>query len=151
MTLNEEFLCPNCDTRSKQVHACQEPISIQKMPAADVAKLKFLCVNCGRVSDEKSKLCQPEELNPSAQQVFIKAVKGTGVADVCAVCGQPVSPPGHICDPKGLPYTCEHCKKEVSRHTHMCKEIVEKAQYSCKDCGRVAVKKESLCAPYRLE
>lgn len=150
MTLKEEYLCPNCLTRGEHTHACQEPVAIQTMSIKEIDALHFYCVNCGRVADRENMLCQPKPLKPEGKQLFIKAAKGTGAADVCQVCGQPVSPPGHVCDAKGLPLKCEFCSQVMRAGTHVCKDILEKAEYTCKDCGRIAVRKEFLCAPVRI-
>jgi hypothetical protein len=150
-TMTEEFTCSACKQKGAHVHACQVPIKKKKMTLADIKKLVFFCASCGRVSETKDGLCQPVALNEKDKAKFVKAGLKSSDVETCEECGQPVSPPGHACNPKGLPYTCEYCGERVQNYHHMCKQIVEKAKFTCKNCGRIAVKKESLCAPIALK
>lgn len=149
--LTEEFLCPSCGEKSKHVHACQKDIKDVKMSLDKVKKLTHFCINCGRVSADSADLCQPVALDEKDKDRFVKAALKPSGADTCKNCGQPVSPPGHICDPKGLPYACDYCGATVTNYRHMCKQMVELAKYTCKNCGRIAVDKEGVCAPMKLE
>jgi hypothetical protein len=149
--MTEEFTCQACKKKGAHQHACQVPIKNRKMTLADIKKLAFFCASCGRVAETKDALCQPVALTEKDKANFVKAGLKTSSADTCKECGQPVSPPGHVCDPKGLPYTCEYCGEKVSNYRHMCKQLVDKAQFTCKNCGRIAVKKENLCAPAKLK
>jgi len=115
-----------------------------------VQKLNFYCINCGRVGETEDTLCQPARLTDKGKALFLQAALKSGEAHVCQVCGQPVAEPGHICDLKGLPHTCEYCGKQVANMFHVCKGIIDNAKYVCRDCGRIAVKKESLCSPERI-
>nr|MDO8084491.1 hypothetical protein [Candidatus Sigynarchaeum springense] len=150
MTLGDMFLCPNCEKRGPHTHACQEPVKHKKMTIDAVQKLNFYCINCGRVGETEDTLCQPARLTDKGKALFLQAALKSGEAHVCQVCGQPVAEPGHICDLKGLPHTCEYCGKQVANMFHVCKGIIDNAKYVCRDCGRIAVKKESLCSPERI-
>lgn len=149
--MTEDFTCTSCKQTGPHHHACQVPVKDKKMMLADIKALAYFCINCGRVAREKDVLCQPVALNEKDKERFVRAGITTSEADTCSVCGQPTSPPGHVCDPKGLPYTCEYCGEVVKSYRHMCKQIVDQARYTCKNCGRIAVKKEHLCAPIKLE
>ena len=150
MTLTEDFLCPNCASRPEHVHSCQNPVVEKFMTLNQIKKLQFYCHRCGRVAEFENKLCQPVILTEEEKQSFVSTTTIDGHAEVCQVCGQPVRRPGHVCDPKGLPYKCEYCGIQVISAYHLCKQIIDKARYWCKDCGRVGVNKEDLCAPARL-
>ncbi len=150
MTLNDMFICPNCEKRGPHTHSCQEPIKQTKMSAEQVKNLHFYCINCGRVGETEDTLCQPERLTDKGKALFLNTLVKYGEAHVCQICGQPVDEPGHICDLKGLPHVCEYCNAKVANLFHVCKGIVENAKYTCRDCGRIAVKKESLCSPERI-
>lgn len=149
--LTEGFLCPNCGEKSKHVHACQKDIKETKMSLDKVKQLEYFCINCGRVAGSDQDLCQPVALDEKEKSKFVKAAVESDGAETCKVCGQPVNPPGHICDPKGLPYTCDYCGDTVKNYRHMCKQMIEKAKYTCNNCGRIAVKKDDVCAPIKLQ
>jgi len=150
MTLMEDFLCPNCASRPEHVHSCQNPVVEKFMTTNQIKKLQFYCHACGRVAEFENKLCQPVMLTGEEKDAFVSTATIDGRAEVCQVCGQPVRRPGHICDPKGLPYKCDHCGIQVVSSYHVCKQIIDKAKFWCKDCGRISVSKENLCAPLRL-
>jgi DNA-directed RNA polymerase subunit RPC12/RpoP len=150
LTLSEGFNCPNCKKRDPHTHSCQEPVKQAKMGAEQVKKLGFYCINCGRVGETEDTLCQPARLTDKGKALFLSSLVKSGEAHVCQVCGQPVAEPGHICDLKGMPHVCEYCGKKVTDMFHICKGIVDNAKYTCRDCGRIAVKKESLCSPERI-
>nr|MDO8114510.1 hypothetical protein [Candidatus Sigynarchaeota archaeon] len=123
----------------------------KKMTIEDVKKLNYYCINCGRVGETEDTLCQPARLTENGKLLFLKAALLTGEAHICQVCGQPVQLPGHICDLKVASYECVYCKTSVQSLFHICKGIVDNAKYTCRDCGRIAVKKESLCSPIRIK
>jgi hypothetical protein len=150
-TMNEGFICANCETRGPHTHACQEPVKVTRLAIETIRKLKYYCKNCGRVAAVENELCMPVLLTAAGKELFLRTViaKGTD-AHACQICGQPVSPPGHICDPKELPHDCEFCGKKILTPYHVCAKIIEKAKYVCQDCGRIGVRKESLCAPARI-
>ena len=150
-SLTEGFLCPNCGKRSEHTHACQSKIKETKMSLEKVKKLEYFCINCGRVAEKENELCQPVSLDEEKKEKFVKKAIKSSEAEICKICGQPVSPPGHICDPKGLPYNCKYCGEKVKNYRHICKQMMEEAKYTCKNCGRVAVEKEDICAPMKLE
>jgi hypothetical protein len=149
--MNEGYLCIDCASRGPHKHSCEEPVKVTMLSLDAIRRLSYYCKNCGRVSDAENELCNPALLTPSGKGLFFRAatVRG-GVAQVCQVCGQPVGPPGHICDPKGLPLECEFCNSKMETPYHVCSGIIENAKYVCQDCGRIAVRKESLCAPARI-
>ncbi|MHA1680274.1 MAG: hypothetical protein ACTSUE_04660 [Promethearchaeota archaeon] len=149
--LTEGYLCPNCGERGEHLHACQMNFKDVTMSLEKVKKLQYFCINCGRVAEESTNLCQPVALDEKDKDRFVKAALKPSGADTCKTCGQPVTPPGHICDPKGLPYTCNYCGAQVKNYRHVCKQMIELAKYTCKSCGRIAVEKEDVCAPMKLE
>jgi hypothetical protein len=148
--MTEGTICPGCKDRGPHSHACHSPVTKTTIMIASIRNLNFYCKNCGRVADTSAELCNPELLTPEGKALFLHAAYKTGEAHVCKICGQPVSPPGHICDPKELPYDCEYCKKSVQDYLHMCQGIIDHAKFICQDCGRIAVHNESLCAPVRI-
>jgi len=148
--MTEDFICPTCKKKSKYVHACAEKIEKLRMSLDEIKELKYFCINCGRVSPIEDNLCHPVALDESDKAKFIIAAIGSESADVCKECGQPVSKPGHICDPK-LPYTCEYCGEEVKNYRHMCSNMVKRAKYTCKNCGRISPDADRLCAPQELK
>ncbi|MHA1847308.1 MAG: hypothetical protein ACTSYS_01875 [Promethearchaeota archaeon] len=151
MSLTEGFLCPNCGARGPHKHACQKEIKEIKMSLEKIKSLKYFCLNCGRVAETSEELCQPVALDEKDKEKFVKTAIKSDEAEVCKTCGQPVSPPGHICDPKGLPYTCSYCGEVVKGYYHVCKQMIDAAKYTCKSCGRIAPEKDLLCTPEELK
>jgi hypothetical protein len=133
--------CKYCG--AKQVlptHLCRKKINA----------LTHVCYNCGRVSDDPDKLCHPVPIDNSVKASWKHIPPHDSDVLKCKNCKQPITKPGHICDPM-LPYVCKYCKQNVTDTLHMCKEIIGKAKYTCKVCGRLAVEKKDVCAPVDLK
>ncbi|MHA1143502.1 MAG: hypothetical protein ACTSRW_02125 [Candidatus Helarchaeota archaeon] len=152
MTMMEDFTCENCGKKSFKEHLCS-PNMVKKehsITKEEIAALKFYCGHCGRVSPIEENLCKPQPIDPEMKAKF-EAVKITaGKAPTCKNCDQPVSPPGHVCDPR-LPYTCKYCGVEVKDMQHICSGYIEASKYFCKLCGRLAPEKDMLCSSWELK
>ncbi len=133
--------CPDCGTKNIHVrHICKGRIQ----------HLTHLCANCGEVSDDPEKLCNPVLIEESKMAKW-KTIPATGKkVPTCNGCHQPVNGAGHICDPK-LPYECQFCGEKITETHHMCQEIIKQAKYFCNLCGRLAVGKDDICAGYELK
>lgn len=72
---------------------------------------------------------------------------------LCPTCDTPASGRGHLCHPNavGIPFTCEFCKKTVKDPRHVCTAMVDKLEYQCKKCGRLAVYDTMLCESAPLD
>lgn len=152
MTMMDEYTCENCGKKSIHEHLCspKQAKKEHKMSKDEISKLKFYCGHCGRVSEMDDILCKPLPIDPEMRAKF-DAVKITGgTAATCKNCDQPVSPPGHICDPR-LPYTCKWCGVEVKDEHHICSKYLAESKYLCLLCGRLAPDKFMLCSATELK
>jgi hypothetical protein len=70
----------------------------------------------------------------------------------CKNCGTDTSGQGHLCHPnKNAPVPeCECCGKPADSR-HVCADMIERLEYQCKQCGRVAVYGSLLCDPETIE
>jgi len=172
MTLMEEIKCENCKRVSPALHLCRVHEQGKKVPwtcehcgekevkyghfdKKMIASLKFTCGFCGRVSPEEDFLCEPVPLSNTVKDSYTKATFKGDVAVTCDICGQPIVMPGHTCDKKEN-YKCQYCgvtvdiKKHGGQH-HTCKQLIEKAKYFCRVCGRLGVNPWDLCTPIELK
>lgn len=166
MTMMEDWICKNCN--KNHFHLCNTVESIEKeyglhdcpycnaknvnikhLCKRKVKELTHICTNCGRVSDNPEYLCNPVPIEEVTKAEWKKISEKEGDLKLCHSCRQPIHGRGHLCDPK-VPYTCEYCGKQVSDEMHFCKEQIEKAKYFCNLCGRLAVKKDEICAGWKL-
>lgn len=71
----------------------------------------------------------------------------------CPTCGLAASGLGHLCHPKSnaSPVVCEFCKKTTSDARHVCPTMLDKLEYICKKCGRLAVYDTMLCEPAPID
>ena len=67
----------------------------------------------------------------------------------CPNCGDVASGRGHMChpNPEAQPFECEYCNKKTDDPRHVCPEMLDKIEYVCKKCGRLAAYSTLLCAP----
>ncbi|MEK7679013.1 MAG: hypothetical protein AAB356_02365, partial [Deltaproteobacteria bacterium] len=49
------------------------------------------------------------------------------------------------------PYPCEFCGKTLSDARHVCAGMLDKIEYSCKRCGRLAIYDSLLCEPSPID
>jgi len=71
----------------------------------------------------------------------------------CPACGIAASGRGHLCHPgdQGLPFTCEFCKKSTNDLRHVCPPMLDRMEYICKKCGRLAIYDSLLCEPAPID
>ncbi|MHA1270176.1 MAG: hypothetical protein ACTSPY_10355 [Candidatus Helarchaeota archaeon] len=150
MTMIEDVECETCGKVSIKEHMCRAHTKGKYYVNKDDAdKINFYCGFCGRVHIDKNYLCEPRELLPEVKERYKDAKFN------CLTCGQPVKTPGHICDYKEN-FTCPYCGKEIDiskpgdQH-HMCPELIKKAKYFCRACGRLAVEPWEVCTPIKFE
>ncbi|MHA1732244.1 MAG: hypothetical protein ACTSU5_09880 [Promethearchaeota archaeon] len=115
-----------------------------------VEHLTHVCTSCGRVSDSEDMLCFPVPLDEATKAKWREIPERGDAVLTCKNCHQPITPPGHVCDPI-LPYTCKYCGTKVTSSRHMCAEIVNRAKYYCKICERLGVEKGDVCAPVEFK
>ncbi len=66
----------------------------------------------------------------------------------CPTCGGLASGRGHLCHPVAEEKKrCEFCGKDVEDPRHVCQPMLERLEYVCKKCGRLAVYDSLLCEP----
>jgi hypothetical protein len=66
----------------------------------------------------------------------------------CPTCERTASGRGHLCHPREEgSFTCEFCSKSVEDARHVCSAMLDKIEYICKKCGRLAVYDSLLCEP----
>ncbi len=67
----------------------------------------------------------------------------------CPTCGIAASGRGHLCHPNAgePPFECGFCKKTVDDARHVCSGMLDKMEYICKKCGRLAIYDSILCEP----
>ena len=69
----------------------------------------------------------------------------------CETCGAKTSGSGHLCHPnKNSTVKCEFCESTAGAR-HVCSDMIDKLEYQCKKCGRVAVYGSLLCEPETIE
>lgn len=68
---------------------------------------------------------------------------------MCKTCGK-IGDIEHLCNPATGTTTCKLCGQSVVETRHMCKEKLQRAQYFCTQCGRIAVSEECLCKPDKI-
>ncbi|UYP46202.1 hypothetical protein NEF87_002487 [Candidatus Lokiarchaeum ossiferum] len=166
MLHDEEHICKHCNKKTPHIHHCTpveeakrytcgfcgtENINHRHMCKEKLNNIKFYCANCGAVGVEETDICNPVPIDAEQREQWDKVASKTDteVLDSCRICGQPVSPPGHFCDPK-YPYVCEYCGVKVETGHHFCKEKVGNCKYDCKTCGRIAIKATDVCAPFKF-
>lgn len=166
MLYDEEHICKHCQKKTPHVHFCTpaeevkrytceycgaENINHRHICKEKLKAIKYYCANCGAVGVEETHVCNPVPIEQEKRDHWeqISAETETETLLSCAICGQPVKPPGHYCDVK-YPYICKYCGTKVEKGYHFCKEKVGKAKFDCKTCGRIAVDAEDLCAPARF-
>ena len=167
MTMMEDWKCKNC--KKNHVHMCNtldevkkeygtndcplcgsKNVNVKHLCKAKIPTLTHICVDCGRVADKASLLCNPVPIEDAKKAEWKKVSTKEGDVKLCNTCRQPVTGRGHICDPV-VPYTCKYCGKEVKDESHMCKEIMAKAKFYCNLCGRLAVEKDEICTGWELK
>jgi transcription elongation factor Elf1 len=165
-TMEEEFICKRCQQKVSHVHFCtpeQEAktftceycgaknVNHRHICHKKIKQLRYLCLNCGSVAVHESDLCNPIEIPSDIKADFSKIAKETPPEKIlsCKICGQPVHPPGHYCDRK-LPYTCKFCGTHVESNYHICRPMLGKFKFQCKNCGRLGIEKTDVCAPRPL-
>jgi len=134
--------CPYCGERKvTALHMCRRKIG----------SLTHVCYNCGRVSDDPSKLCKPRPID-DIQSTNLKHLPPRQSQElVCYHCNRQIkTKPGHQCD-LIFPYVCRHCHKYVTNFIHVCFIMIDRAKYVCKDCGRLAVDKNEVCKPMEIK
>ncbi|GAB4307397.1 MAG: hypothetical protein Kow0069_04880 [Promethearchaeota archaeon] len=115
-----------------------------------IPNLTHVCINCGRAADDPNLLCNPAPVDEATKKKWAEVpARGTDVL-TCKNCEQPISKPGHYCDPV-LPYTCKYCGAHVTNSRHVCAEIIKQAKYYCNLCDRIAVEKDDICAPVEIK
>ena len=168
MTMMEDWECSTCHD-SNHIHMCNsnealekaygvadcpycgaKKVNIKHLCKKKIEKLTHMCANCGSVSEDPARLCNPVKIDEAQKAKWKEIPERADGTPRCKNCDQPVSKPGHICDPI-LPYKCKYCGEEVTKTHHMCKGIIGKANYMCKLCGRLAVEKEDVCAGWPLK
>ncbi|MHA1796957.1 MAG: hypothetical protein ACTSVY_00805 [Candidatus Helarchaeota archaeon] len=172
MTMMEHIKCKNCDKVSRELHLCRVDETGKNVPwkcehcgekevkyghfdKKLVESLKFTCGFCGRVAPEEDFLCEPKPIPEAVKATYKDAKYVNDLAVTCEVCGQPIVMPGHTCDKKEN-YTCKYCGKfiDISKpggQHHMCSEIINKAKYFCRVCGRLAVEPWEICTPIEFK
>jgi predicted RNA-binding Zn-ribbon protein involved in translation (DUF1610 family) len=118
--------------------------------------LNFFCGNCGAVAIDESHICNPKpiaditaDVKASWEKAKENAASSQSKMHSCKICGQPVEAPGHYCD-RITPFTCEYCGVKVSDNYHLCRQMMGKFKFFCKNCGRLGIKKTDVCAPRDL-
>ncbi len=166
MLHDEEHICMHCKKKTDHVHHCTpiekvkvfdckycgaKGINHRHMCKERLKNIQYYCINCGLVSVTKMGVCNPAPIEDNLREQWNKVAEETKKEELetCAVCGQPVSPPGHLCNQK-YPYKCSFCGKKITKGHHFCKEKVGKAKYDCKICGRIAVTSKCVCAPFKF-
>jgi len=155
MTMMEDIECVNCKKVSRELHLCRKDEQ-PKRNKKDIEELKVTCGFCGRVAATEDLICEPKAISSAVKDNYKNAIMDGDNANACKICGQPVSLPGHSCDVKEKQFKCKYCGKTVdtTKHGesvhHMCSEIIKKAKYFCRVCGRLGVEEWELCTPIKL-
>lgn len=132
--------CKYCGQKNVNIkHICKEKIK----------HLTHYCLNCGLVSDNPDYLCNPVEIDEIKKKYWGKVAE-KGQVKFCKVCSQPLGGVGHVCDPI-VPYNCEYCGRKVTESFHFCKEGLEKAEYFCNLCGKLANNENQICSGWKLK
>jgi predicted SprT family Zn-dependent metalloprotease len=50
-----------------------------------------------------------------------------------------------------MPFQCDFCGKTVDDARHVCTKMLDKIEYICKKCGRLAIYDSLLCEPYPVD
>lgn len=147
-TPHQHFCTPQAEARTFTCKYCgAEGVNVRHICSQKLDHLKFMCLNCGAVAVEETQVCNPVAIDDPTMEHWKKVVlESSGDLSSCKVCGQPVSPPGHPCDRK-LPYDCEFCGVRVESNYHVCKQMMGKFKYVCKNCGRLGIKSTDVCQP----
>lgn len=71
-------------------------------------------------------------------------------AYICKTCGK-IAGVEHLCNPvMREATTCQYCGLAVEEPWHMCIGKLQKMQYFCTQCGRIAVDELCLCRPEKI-
>ena len=70
-------------------------------------------------------------------------------AYVCKTCGK-TGEKEHLCNPAPEETGCNFCGCAGAETRHMCKDMLQQAQYFCTDCGRVATDEQCICNPEKI-
>jgi hypothetical protein len=167
MLYDDEHICQHCGKKIAHVHFCtpaeeakrytceycgQTNINHRHICKPKLQRITVMCKNCGAVAVDAQFVCNPEPITTDIKEHWNKVALShpKDQLPACTVCGQPVSPPGHNCDVK-YPYQCEYCGTVIKSGYHQCQAKLGKAQFVCKTCGRLGIKKTDVCAPASIK